>query len=207
MKDEEVWDKIAEQWYHFRQKPFYELRTVLDFSAKKWKPGKILDIGTGNARNLLVFAKHRFKCYGIDFSSRMLGFAKRFARENRFHVNLEKARAEKLPYKNRSFDYALNIALLQHIPKESHLKAVKEMHRVLKAKGKAVVTAWNKWQPQFIFRKKELLIPWHVKGTAYNRYHYLFNYFELRNLLKEAGFKITYSRGMFKRLLIFIVEK
>jgi len=35
----------------------------------------------------------------------------------------------------------------------------------------------------------------------------LFNYFELKSLLKSAGFKIIHSEGMFKRLLIFVVEK
>jgi ubiquinone/menaquinone biosynthesis C-methylase UbiE len=204
---QKVWDKLAEQWFHFRQKPFYELREILTKAAKEWKPGKILDIGTGNARNLLEFANNGFECYGMDFSGEMLKYASQFAKKNVFDVKLIKAWCEKLPYKDNSFDYALNISVLHHIKKENQLQSLLEMKRVLKPNGKAVITAWNKWQSRFILKKKETSIPWNVKGKAYQRYYYLFNYFELKKLLKKAGFKIIHSEGMFKRLLVFIVQK
>ena len=70
MSQEKVWDKIAEQWHHFRQQKF---QPVYDFIENfKPKKGKILEVGCGNARNLIPFAKSGFECYGIDFSNNML---------------------------------------------------------------------------------------------------------------------------------------
>ncbi|MBS3145266.1 class I SAM-dependent methyltransferase, partial [Candidatus Woesearchaeota archaeon] len=79
MSQEKVWDKIAEQWHHFRQQKF---QPVYDFIENfKPKKGKILEVGCGNARNLIPFAKSGFECYGIDFSNNMLRQAKKFAQK------------------------------------------------------------------------------------------------------------------------------
>jgi ubiquinone/menaquinone biosynthesis C-methylase UbiE len=207
MNQQETWNAIAEQWFHFRQKPFHELRGILENAANSWKPGKILDIGTGNARNLLAFANNGFECHGMDFSGEMIKYAKKFSEKKSFKANLIKAWAEKLPYKNNFFDYCLNISVIHHLKKKEQIESLKEMNRVMKPGAKAIITAWNKWQSKFIFKNKETEIPWNVGGKILPRYYYLFNYFELKSLLKSAGFKIIHSEGMFKRLLIFVVEK
>jgi len=207
MKNQEhVWNEIAKQWFHFRQRPFKDLDSILN-KAAAWKSGKILDIGCGSCRNLLPFAKAGFHCSGIDFSKEMLKFAKQFADENKFKVELKQARAEKLPFKDNSFDYALSIATLHHLNKEEQIQALQEMFRVLKKDGKAIITVWNKLQWRFIFKKKELLIPWNVQGKTYKRYYYMFNFKELKNLLKKTGFKILKTPGMFGRNISFVVKK
>lgn len=209
MNQQETWNAIAEQWFHFRQRPFRDLDIILENSAESWKKGKILDIGCGNARNLLVFANHGFECFGMDFSGEMLKRAEEFAKKKVFNVKLIKAWAEKLPYGDNFFDYALSIAVLHHLNKAEQAEALNEMRRVLKNGGKAIITVWNKFSPKFwkYLLKKEILIPWHVKGKVYQRYYYMFNFFELRSLLRKAGFKILYSSPIFNKNLIFIVEK
>jgi len=67
------------------------------------------------------------------------------------------------------------------------------MKRVLKPNGKLFIAVWNKWQPRFIFKSKEQIIPWKVKDKTYQRYYYLFNIFEFKNLLKKYNFKIKKS--------------
>jgi ubiquinone/menaquinone biosynthesis C-methylase UbiE len=207
MNQQKVWDAIAVQWNNFRQKPFSDVDKILSSLSAIWKKGKIVDIGCGNARNLLIFANKGFKAYGMDFSGEMLKHAKAFAKKNVFNLKLMKARAEKLPYKNNFFDYALSIAVLHHLDKVGQVRSLNEMKRVLKKNGKAVITVWNKWQLRFLFSKKELTVPWHIQGKVYQRYYYMFNYFELKSLLKKLGFKILYSGSIFNKNLIFIVEK
>src|SRR3989344_4159076 len=70
MNQKRVWDAIASQWNNFRQAQF---KPVYDFIERyQPKKGKVLEVGCGNARNLIPFAKQGFECHGIDFSSKMI---------------------------------------------------------------------------------------------------------------------------------------
>ena len=204
----EVWNKIAERWHHLRQKPFFGIQKWFNFLAKRWKGGKILEVGCGNCRNLLLFAKEGFDCYGIDFSNEMLKYAKQYCKNHNFKVKLKRASAEKLPFKDKSFNYVLSAAVLHHLnTKEKRTKSLKEIKRILKDKGEAYISVWNKWILRFIFRPKNYYVPWRVKDKVYLRYYYLFNYFELKKLLKSLNFKIIKSNGIFSKNLIFLVGK
>jgi len=205
---EKVWNALAEQWFHFRQRPFPSIAKWIEKLSREWKPGKILEIGCGNCRNLLLFAKAGFDCYGVDFSQEMLNYAKKYIKKHNFKVKLRKARAEKLPFANESFDYILYIAVLHHIQsKEDRKKSLQEIKRVLKHEGQMYISVWNKLIKRFILKPKNYYVPWSVKGKIYYRYYYLFTYWELRRLLKKAGFKIIKGSGFFQDNLWFLVKK
>lgn len=189
---EKVWDGIAEQWHHFRQKPFSDIVVEIENMTKNFRDGKILEIGCGNCRNLLDFAKADFDCYGIDFSSEMLKYAKEYCKKHKIKVKLKKARAEKLPFKKEYFDYILCIATLHHLNKKEQEKSVKEMNRVLKHGGLAFITVWNKF-PLSLF-VKEKYENWTRKGKPHHRYYYLFTVWELKKLIRKYGFKIIKTR-------------
>jgi len=184
---EKVWDALAEQWYHFRHQQFRDVGAELkDLSALK--PGKILEIGCGSCRNLLPFAKQGFQCYGIDFSKNMLKYAREYCKKYNFNVILKKARAEKLPFSDNSFDYILSIATLHHLNRKEQELAVAEMTRVLKKNGIALVAVWNKFPMSLLVKEK--YITWSVKGKVHWRYYYMFTPLELKRLLKKHGFEI-----------------
>ena len=205
MEQKKVWDAIAEQWYHFRQKPFRDIAKELEKLSEKEK-GKILEIGCGNCRNLLVFAKKGFKCYGLDFSEKMLEFAKLFCEKHKIKVRLKLGVAEKLPYQNNFFDYCLSISLLHHLEtKEKRRKAVEEMFRVLKPNGLAFVSVWNLF-PLSLFVKNKM-VKWQKEGKVFYRYYYLFLPFELKNLLRKAGFKVLRSSKLFGKNIWFLAKK
>jgi tRNA (uracil-5-)-methyltransferase TRM9 len=186
--EKEVWNKIAPEWDRFRTKPFPE--TVLTL-ANKWKPGKILDLGCGNARNLTPFSEKEFECYGIDFSEDMIELAKK-----RLKAEFKVGDILKIPYEDNYFDYIICVAAFHHVKKEDQKKGLQEIRRVLKPGGKLYLTCWNKWQKRFLFSEKEAKIPWKIKDKTYYRYNYLFNYFELRRLVKKAEFNIEKISGI-----------
>ncbi len=200
INQKEVWNKIAKDWFVKRSKPFKQITKELQNLSNK-KSGKILDIGCGNCRNLLMFAKKKFDCYGVDFSKEMIKYAKEFCNKNNIKVNLKVANAERLPFKDNFFDYILFIAVLHHVNNKK--KALQELKRVLKDNGLALITVWNRLQLRFIFKPKELYVSW----GKHLRYYYLFNYFEFKKLLKSLNFKIIKSKGMFNKNLIFLVRK
>ncbi|MEM4152801.1 MAG: class I SAM-dependent methyltransferase [Candidatus Pacearchaeota archaeon] len=198
ISQEKVWDAIAEQWYHFRHQQFKDVAKEIEKLAKL-KKGKILEIGCGNCRNLKTFALRGFDCYGIDFSKEILKYAKEYCKKYGFKVKLKKARAEKLPFKRNLFDYILFIATLHHLKPQAQEKAVKEMYRVLKPKGIALVAVWNKK----VSKAQEKYISWRVKGKNYWRYYYLFTMPELKKLFEKQGFKILRQR-IGKNLIIVV---
>ena len=203
----EVWNALAEQWHQFRQKPFPDVAKRIDSFATGWKPGKILEVGCGNCRNLVLFAKNGFECFGIDFSLAMLDWAKEYITKQKISVNLKRAEAEKLPFPDEFFEYELSMAVLHHLETEdARQQAVLEIKRTLKPGGKAVITVWNKLQSKFLFKAKDMFIPWKVKGRTYQRYYHLFTRWELSRLLKNSGFRILKANTLGKNL-IFEVQK
>ena len=205
MNQEKIWDAIAEQWHHFRQG---KVETVYGFLGKYCdKKGKILEIGCGNARNLIPFAKLNFECYGVDFSKKMLENADKYARKNNVNIRLLKSDMTSLSFEDDYFDYVLYVSSLHHLDnEEKRLKALKEAYRVLKKNGLMLLSVWNKLQFRFIFRSKDLDISWRFKDKKYDRYYHLFDYFELRKLVKIANFSIL-EYNIFGGNLVFVLKK
>jgi tRNA (uracil-5-)-methyltransferase TRM9 len=199
--EKETWNVLAEGWKNFRTNPFP--KTVIELS-KTWKPGKILDLACGNARNIIPFSEEGFDCYGIDFSETMIKSAKELLTRKKQKVELKVGDMLKIPYKDNYFDYVICIASFHHLKKEEQKKGLEEVRRVLKPKGKLYIAVWNKWQKRFLTSKKEVKVPWKRRDKTYYRYYYLFNYFELRKLVKRAGFKIERSKGILKRMIELI---
>lgn len=197
---EKVWDAIAWQWHHFRHQQFKDVAEEIE-KLVKLKKGKVLEIGCGNCRNLKTFAKAGFDCYGIDFSKEMIKYAKEYCKKHEFKVKLKKAIAQKLPFKSNSFDYVLNIATLHHLNKKEQEKCVKEMSRVLKLEGLALIAVWNIKKS----KTQEKYISWRAKGKTYWRYYYMFTMPELKKLFKKHGFETL--RQKTGRNLIILVRK
>ena len=205
MHQQEIWNEIADQWSNFRQqkfKPVYDF--IQDYQPKK---GKILEIGCGNSRNLLPFAKLNFQCHAIDFSPKMISEAKKFAVKNNIKINFKVSNMTKLPYKNDYFDYILHIASLHNLEKqEDRSKSLQESYRVLKPNGLLLLTVWNRLQLKFIFKEKDILIPWRKKNISYPRFYHLFTFFELKNLIQKTDFKIIKSNVLGENL-VFVLKK
>ena len=198
INQEEVWNSIAESWNNFRQKPSEDLKDL------KWEKGNLLDIGCGNCRNLLPFKNLRL--YGMDLSEEMIKQAEKFCKRNNLKVSLKMADMRKIPFKDDYFDYCLCMASLHHLNKEDGKKALKEIYNILKKDGQCVISVWNRY-PKFIFRRKEIYIPWRRKNKVYHRYYYLYNYFELKKLLLKNNFKIVKSGKIFDKNITFLIQK
>jgi ubiquinone/menaquinone biosynthesis C-methylase UbiE len=141
------------------------------------------------------FTIHRnFELYGVDFSSGMLKMAQKYAEKFHYKVHLVQADICCLPFPDETFDWAISVATYHHIKgKDERLKAFIELKRVLKPGAEAFVTVWNKWQPAFWFKTKDVNIPWKEKDAVLLRYYHLFSYNEVRQLAVKAGFKVIAS--------------
>ncbi len=181
-----VFDEIAESWYrvHHWSRFSHELKEL----SLRWQQGRLLNIGCAHGPDFLPF-RERFELWGLDVSGQMIALAKRYAAKFNLQVNLAIADAISLPYRDNSFDWAIAIAVYHHIRGEKErYQAFLELKRVLKPGGEAFITAWNRWQPGFWLKGKEVNMPWRLRGRILYRYYYLFSYAELDRLLKQVGF-------------------
>jgi len=177
-----VYNAIAEGFYNIRQQP---ITPEIEQVAKKWMPGKILDIGCSIGNSLLPFAKTGFQCYGIDISHRMISLAKQYANKHDVRYFLKTSTMLKLPFKKHEFDYVISIAAFHHLDNEKkRLRALSEIKRVLSPEGKFFITVWYKRTPD-----KDVYIPWNRKGVSYNRYYHFFTKEELSNIFRKSGIK------------------
>ncbi len=187
----DVFNNIAPGWYNFRHHSIFSKE--LKMLAERWHKGKLLNLGCAHGPDFLPF-KDSFKLYGVDFSDEMLKLARRYSLKFDFNVELSPADVRQLPYPDNSFDWAISVATYHHIKgKQERLKALNELRRVLKPGGEAFITVWNRWQPGFWFKPKELYMPWRKKDKTLYRYYYLFSYAELESLARKAGFSILES--------------
>lgn len=183
-----IFDEIAESWYrvHHWSRFNQELKEL----SLRWKQGRLLNIGCAHGPDFLPF-KEGFELWGLDISRQMIRLALKYAAKFHLQVNLTVADAVSLPYRDNSFDWAIAIAVYHNITGEKErLQALVELKRVLKPQGEAFITVWNRWQPQFWLRGKEVSMPWRLKGKVLYRYYYLFSYAELDKLLKQSGFTV-----------------
>ena len=99
---------------------------------------KILDIACGDGWISLSLAKSNAYVYGFDISSKRIEVAKRYAEVNSLdkRVNFQTMICEEMRYDDNFFDYAIMHAALHHCDIE---KTSKQIHRVLKPGGKAVL--------------------------------------------------------------------
>jgi len=149
---------------------------------------KILDIGCGPGVEI-KFLERYGKVVGIDSSPEILNFCKEKGIEN---VILGKA--ENLPFLNNSFDLATALDIVEHVEDDS--KVIKEIYRVLRKGGLALITV-----PAFKF----LWSDYDKFAGHWRRY----NKKELEQTLTEAGFsilKISYF-NIFLFLPIFLIRK
>jgi tRNA (uracil-5-)-methyltransferase TRM9 len=200
----DTFNEIAPSWYNYRHWTIF--RAELEELAKRWQKGRLLNIGCGHGADFLPFAQG-FELHGMDFSPEMLKLAQKYAVKFKFRADLVEADASNLPYKVESFDWVIAVATYHHIEKsEDRLKAMEELRRVLKPGGEAFITVWNRWQPRFWLKKKQLMVPWRTKDKTLYRFYYLFTYGELERLVKKTGFTVLKSfpeRGYHFPLKVF----
>lgn len=106
-------------------------------------PGElILDIGCGNARDILQILSSGAKVVGVDISEGMVSSAKNALAACDIHqVMLQVGDATALPFPDRRFDKILCSEVVEHIPDAQ--KALTEMWRVLKPGGSVVLSTPN----------------------------------------------------------------
>lgn len=100
---------------------------------------RVLDVGCSFGRHLLNFVGHGAHACGVEFQHNYLRLARPFAaREGVTTLQLARARAERLPYRDRAFDVVFCRLVLNYV--SSIDATIGEFARVLQPGGTLVLT-------------------------------------------------------------------
>jgi len=126
-------------------------RQCIDFINGLSESQTVADIGCGNGRHLLPCAERCKNVIGIDISQNLLNIAKNKSKEKGLNnVDFIHANMVKIPLKNDSVGTVLCIASLHNIKgREERLRSLKEIHRILKNGGRALISVWSRWQDKY----------------------------------------------------------
>jgi ubiquinone/menaquinone biosynthesis C-methylase UbiE len=108
------------------------------------------------------------------------------------NMNVIQSDMTKIPIKSHSQDAVISIASFHHLSSNTRrLEALKEMRRIIKASGKILISVWSINQPEKTRRKfteyGDTIVTWNNnRGKIYDRYYYIFNIDEIKELFKKA---------------------
>jgi len=114
----------------------------LIFKKAKISGGKILEVGTGRGHMAVALAKNGLKVVSIDLDRKAQKIAKLNLKSLKLDksVSLKHMDAEKLKYKDNSFDFVISVNFIHHA--NNPAKCIKEMVRV--AREKLVIADLNR---------------------------------------------------------------
>ena len=196
-----TWDAIAKSFDSTRRKTW---KQCIDFIESLPKDYVVLDIGCGNGRHLIPCAKHCKKVIRLDVSIELLKIVhNKIEKEKLDNVSLLHGDAADIPLEDNSVDAVLYIAALHNMRgRENRLNSLKEVKRILKPGGKALISVWTKWRDEhkksFIQKITRKGLPEHGDKDIYWKQHGLnvarfYHIYTKKNLIKdieEAGLKI-----------------
>ncbi|KYH25695.1 ubiquinone/menaquinone biosynthesis C-methyltransferase UbiE [Halalkalicoccus paucihalophilus] len=142
----ETYDRIAAHFASTREHPWPEVETFLE--GREGSLG--LDIGCANGRHAQLLAACTDRVLGVDVSRGLLREARDRANSRRFAVDLVQGDAATLPIRPGRVDIAVYVATIHHLrDRETRVRSLDELARVLGPDGRALVSAWSTAHDRF----------------------------------------------------------
>lgn len=174
MEEENVFAKNIEKLDEFTDRSQLEkVREMRQKFIDEVDEGRILDAGCGPGRDVDFFTENGFEAVGIDSESKII----EYARENYSGIFRQMDFTE-LDFESESFEGVWCLAVLHLLNEEEREKAYKEIYRVLKDQGIAMISL-KKGGGHVVDEKF---------GEEVKEHHLMPE--KVRKVLKETGFEI-----------------
>jgi len=209
-----AFELIADDWNRLREKPWPVLISFLnEFDhLKQFNNNVLLDLGCGNGRHSIFFAKHSASIVGVDFSFEILRIAKKKTEAQKIdNISYVLADLNALPFKENIFTRIIYLSTFHHIPtRQKRQENLIKVGNILKKGGYCLISVWRKWQKRFfwhffkqIFNPRrsgefgDIYIPWKKQnGVFVQRFYHLLSQRELRKIIEGSGFQIVLMKNL-----------
>lgn len=131
-------NETQEQMLKRTKKTLFKHSPIIKEIIPKIKGKKVLDIGCGTGIISDYMQKKGAKTHAIDLTKKAITTT----RKRNQKIKTKQANAEKLPYKNNTFDFIITWGVIHHAKNTE--KCVKEIARTLKEGGKTSGMIYNK---------------------------------------------------------------
>jgi SAM-dependent methyltransferase len=160
-----------------------DFRRDQDGTASANTPIEVLDIGCGHGHihPFLLDSDVRLKLSATDVAATVVEEAQR----SNPTVEYKTYEGERLPYEDRSFDFACSIAVMHHVPPPQWSAFLREMRRVVRPGGAIAIFEHNPINP---------LTRWIVHTCPIDENAVLLGHRRLANLVAQAQFSDIQSR-------------
>ena len=138
------------------------------FKYENFSGKKVLEIGVGQGTDLWQFAKNGAKCFGLDITEKHLELTEENFKVRGGKVSLKECDAKKINFLDNTFDCVYSFGVLHHIPEIK--KCFKEIHRVLKPGGIAMIGLYNKYSVFHLFKLVKGALKGHLFTLGYKRF-------------------------------------
>ena len=173
-KNNNYQDKVKD-WHNKHAKEYtHEIDSRTKMLYNHIKNKTVLNIGSGTGSDTFPLAHKAQEIIGIDFSKEMIKQAN--LKNKHKNVKFIEANINKMPFRDNTFDIAYSISTLYYI--KDLPKALKEIHRVLKPGGKALLEIGNSNSINALWDKIMFKVP-QFHHTPTQAMHHIF----------DAGFK------------------
>ena len=134
----------SKEFFDLIEKHRYEkewhIPEAADFGSAKGK--RVLEIGCGLGTDGVQFAKAGAEYTGVDLTQAAVDLARRNFELHGLSGRFQTADAENLDFPEASFDVVYSHGVLHHTPDTA--RAIREVHRVLRPGGRAVVMLYHR---------------------------------------------------------------
>ena len=112
-------------------------------TMRSYKTSSVLEVGCGNGRDSILFAKSGFKVTSIDIVPEAVELAKTNAKKAKVDITVKVANVEKLPFDDASFGAVFTLSVLHSTNLD---KSLPEVVRVLEPGGVAFIHIYGDTQ-------------------------------------------------------------
>jgi ubiquinone/menaquinone biosynthesis C-methylase UbiE len=193
-----TWNRIAESFDHTRQ---YTWDFCITYISTLNQDSTCVDLGCGNGRHLLPLAQQCYHAIGFDISDNLLRITAQKLQQNHItNTSLIQGDLCTLPFNQNRIDHGIYIAALHNIDKrKNRIQSLKELYRILKPNGTALISVWSKNQKRF--RQKindstntretgDIILYWRQHNLNIPRFYHLYEKEEFKQDILQADFQI-----------------
>lgn len=197
--DQSVWNRFWKR-KNDMNKVYPSSPSVLDAIKKNFKLEgmKILEVGAGTGRDSAELARLGAQVYVLDFAENSLKIVDALRTSENLQDNLQLVRGDafKAPFPDNTFDLVFHQGLAEHF--KNSLPLIQENFRILKHGGHCLCDVPQTVHPYTVI--KHVLIAMDKWFAGWEKQ---FTMGQLKQLMKDAGFELTYAYGDWMRPNLF----